>query len=176
MSGLPVDASGPVAELRKAFDESFAAPPPAGREPDEDLLCFRVRGDAYAFRVREIAGVAAAGRVVPVPSRQSWLLGVAGHGGSVVPVVGLAGLLGYPAARETPRWLALAGGRDPLAFALGELEGFRRVPRGDLRMPGREPGRHVHRLVQIGSAVRAILEVESIVRFVKEGARPAGRL
>lgn len=173
MSNAPVNASDRVAELRRAFDESFAAPPSAGKAEAEDLLCFRVRGDGYALRVREIAGISLAGQVVPLPSRTPELLGVAGHRGSLVPVYSLAGLLGYGPGRETPRWLALVGERDPLALVLGELEGFQRIPRGDLHVPGREPGKHVDQFAQSGSIVRAILKVASIVAAVKGNAAPA---
>lgn len=173
MSNAPVNASDRVAELRRAFDESFAAPPSAGKEEAEDLLCFRIRGDGYALRVHEIAGLAPAGRVLPLPSRTPELLGVAGHRGSLVPVYSLAGLLGYGPGRETPRWLALVGDRDPLALALGDLEGFKRIPRGDLHVPGREPGKHVDQFAQSGSIVRAVLKVASIVAALRKDSGPA---
>lgn len=173
MTDRSVTASERVAELRRAFDESFAAPPRSGREETEDLLCFRIRGDAYAFRVREIAGVALAGRVAPLPSRTHELLGVSGHRGSLVPVYSLAGLLGYAQGRESPRWMALLGDREPLGLALGELEGFMRVPRGDLHVPGREPGRHVDQFARSGPVVRAILKAASIAAAVREVAGSA---
>lgn len=168
-----MNSSDLIAELRRAFDDSFAVTPPSGTEETEDLLCLRIRGDRYALRVREMAGVAPAGRVVPLPSRIPELLGVTGHRGSLVPVYSLAGLLGYELGRETPRWLALVGDHDPLALALGELEGFQRIPRGDLHLPGREPGKHVDQFARSGSILRAILKVASIVAVVKEGAAPA---
>lgn len=178
MNDSSMNASERVAELRRAFDGSFAALPASHREETDDLLCFRVRGDPYALRVREIAGVAPAGRVVPLPSRTPELLGVVGHRGSIVPVYSLVGLLGYGPERDAPRWLALVEDRDPLALAIGELEGFRRVPRGDLHVPGREPGKHVDQFARSGPVVRAILKVASIVAVVREGAasaQPGGR-
>lgn len=175
MSPVPLNASERLAEFRRTFDETFAAPPPSGKEEGEDFLCCRVRGDGYALRVRELAAVSPAGRVIPLPSKTPELLGVAGHRGTLVPVYSLAALLGYGPGRESPRWLALVGDRDPLALALGELEGFRRVPRGDLQLPGREPGKHIDQLARIGSTVRAILKVASLVAVVKRvPANPPG--
>jgi len=173
VSDFPLSASDRVAELRRAFDESFAAPLSSGREEADDLLCFRIRGDSYALRICEIAGIAPAGRVVPLPSRSSGLLGIAGHRGSLMPVYSLAELLGYGPGRETPRWMAFVHARDPLALALGDLEGFQRVPRRDLHVPGREPSKHVDQFARSGPVVRAILKVASIVTAVSEGAAPA---
>lgn len=172
MSSDPESASGRVEELRRVFDASFAAPPPSSREEFEDLLYFRVRGDAYALRVRQITAVALSGRVVPFPSRTPELLGIAGHRGALVPVYSLVGLLGYEPGRETPRWLALLGDTEPLALALGELEGFRRVARGDLQLPGREPGKHVSQFVRSGPDIRAVLDVVSISARIRNDAAP----
>ncbi|MGH9895296.1 MAG: chemotaxis protein CheW, partial [bacterium] len=55
-----------VAALRQAFDESFAAPPPEESQGLEDLLRIRVAGDPYAIRLRDIAGVVARRKVVPI--------------------------------------------------------------------------------------------------------------
>jgi purine-binding chemotaxis protein CheW len=171
-----------AAELRRAFDESFAAPPRAQAEELEDVLALRIRGDAYGLRVREIAGVARADRIQPLPSRVPELLGVAGLRGSLVPVYSLAGLLGYadghdPLAvrrRENPRWLALVGGRDPLALALSEFEGYVRLGRDCFYAPDREPGKHVDRFARAGETVRAIIQVASIVAALtnQAGNRP----
>jgi chemotaxis signal transduction protein len=173
MNGLSVNTSERVAEARRAFDASFAAPPQSGMEEVEDLLCFRIRGDGYAFRIGDIAGVTLAGRVVPLPSPALELLGIAGHRGSLVPVYSLAGILGYGAGRETPRWLILVGGRDPVGLAVEELEGFRRVPRRDLHGPGQGPGKHVDQFARSGPIVRGILRLDSVMAAVRAGVAPA---
>jgi chemotaxis signal transduction protein len=84
-----------AAELRQAFDLSFALPPPPASQEVEDLLTIRVAGDPYAIRLGDIAGMVAGRKVVPVPAVTLDLLGLAGIRGGVVPVFGLASILGY---------------------------------------------------------------------------------
>ena len=67
-----------AAELRQAFDLSFALPPPQELVEVEDLLTIRVAGDPYAIRLRDIAGMVAGRKVVPVPAVTPDLLGLAG--------------------------------------------------------------------------------------------------
>ena len=78
-----------AAALRQAFDLSFALPPPPASPEVEDLLTIRVAGNPYAIRLRDIAGMVAGRKVVPVPSVTLDLLGLAGMRGGVVPVFGL---------------------------------------------------------------------------------------
>src|ERR1039458_7695948 len=84
-----------AAALRQAFDQSFALPPPPASQEVEDLLAIRVAGNPYAIRLRDIAGIVAGRKVVPVPAVRLDLLGLAGIRGGVVPVFGLASILGY---------------------------------------------------------------------------------
>src|ERR1039458_9829099 len=60
------------------------------RKVDDDLL-----GNPYAIRLRDIAGIVAGPKVAPVPAVTLDLLGLAGIRGGVVPVFGLASILGY---------------------------------------------------------------------------------
>lgn len=163
MTDIPATAAQRVAELRRAFDEAFASPPRAKTEEVEDLLTFRIEGNPYGLSIREIAGVAAAGERVPLPSGRPGLLGITGLRGALVPVYSLPVLMGYGPSRTSPRWLALCGARDPLALALGDLDGYARIPGTALHVPDREPRKHVHRLARIGETVSAIISVSSIV-------------
>jgi hypothetical protein len=115
-----MDSSGPVVggrssvvgsatTLARAFDATFAAPADTEVEEAESLLGIRVAGDPYAIPVGDIVGLAASGRIVPVPSRAPALLGLAGVRGRALPVYSLATLLGYPHAGEPVPWLVLCG-------------------------------------------------------------------
>ncbi len=122
-----------VAELRGVFDQARAAPFSSGAEEQtENLLAIRVSRDAYAIKVTEISGLATDRKIVAFPSSISELLGVAGIRGVLVPVYSLAALLGYDAEAGQVRWLALCGTEEPFALALGEFEGYMRVPRAQL--------------------------------------------
>ena len=81
-------------QLRQAFDRSFAMPPSMSSPEDEDLLMIRVAGDPYAIHLLDIAEIVTDRRVVSIPAVTPHLLGLAGIHGSIVPVFGLASILG----------------------------------------------------------------------------------
>jgi purine-binding chemotaxis protein CheW len=108
-----------AAEMRRRFDEGFAAPYPPPAPPSEDLLLLRLGGDGYALRLGDIAGLYAGPPVMPFPEPAPGLVGIAGFRGRIAAVYDLAALLGRPAA-AAPRWLALAAAA-PVAFAFAEL-------------------------------------------------------
>jgi len=96
MSTAGSELLGKVAEMRRQFDESFARPRPHHLPAGESMLAIVVRGEPFAVRLAETAGLAALeGKILPVPSEAKELLGLIGHRGTVVPVFSLAALLGY---------------------------------------------------------------------------------
>ncbi len=107
-----------AAELRRAFDETFAAPPQTHDAALEQMLAITIQGERYAIRVSGISGLAVPkGKVLPVPSSVPELLGLTGIRGTVVPVFSLAWLLGFgqsaaALAEDTglgePRWLVFS--------------------------------------------------------------------
>jgi hypothetical protein len=125
--GSAVDAADKAAELRLAFDRSFAQPPlpPAGGF--EDLLTVWVAGAGYAIRLGAIAGLYADREVARLPSPVPELLGVAAFRGVIVAVYDLGALLGRPAS-QAPRWLVLDRGSPAVALAFDGLERHLRVP------------------------------------------------
>jgi len=163
-------AAGRLTALRQEFDQVFAAPDATPAEDQESLIAVRIGGDRYGLSVREITGVAVAGKLVALPSRSPGLLGLAGIRGAVVPVYSLAVLLGYPKAGESVRWLALCGAREPLALALGNFEGYIRVPKSALYAPDRETRKHIHQLAQTGGDIRALVSITSLVSEIQSKA------
>ena len=165
-----------AAELRKAFDQAFAAPP-AGAAPETvGLLLVRVGADPYALRVSDLSGLVSRRKVVPLPSGRVELLGVAGIRGSLVSVYGLAALLGYATATlETP-WLALSGSPDPVALAFEELEGFLRVEAAELfgADTAGSARSHVREVVRVGKTTRGVIDARGAVLALKVGAGKSG--
>ena len=53
-----------AAQLRQAFDRTFALPPSGVSPEAEDLLTIRVAGDPYAIRLLDIAEIVTERRVV----------------------------------------------------------------------------------------------------------------
>jgi chemotaxis signal transduction protein len=98
----PVGIEQRVRLLRSAFDEAFSLAPVATPESFEDLLVIRVAGAPYSLRARQITGLVASRRIVPLPSATPQLLGVAGHRGALVLVYSLAALLGHRADVKPP--------------------------------------------------------------------------
>jgi chemotaxis signal transduction protein len=173
----PRRAPDRVSELRRAFDSSFADPPPAVDRAREDLLDVRVGSAAYALRVSEVSGLFADTRITPVPTFVPELLGVAGFRGSVLPVYSLAALLGQSVdAGATPRWLVVAAGAQ-VGLAFDEFRGHVRVRR-DAVVPQAHRGAampHVRDLVVVGHDARPIVSVTSVLDAIAARARTATR-
>jgi chemotaxis signal transduction protein len=149
-------AADKVGAMRDAFDRSFAEPPRGRIEEVENLLAIRVAGHAYALRVAEVASLAADRKIVAVPSAAHGLLGVAGIRGVIVPVYGLAALLGLADTASPPRWLALCGAHKPVGLAFHHLDRYLSLP-SDQRVADvvRTPGGLVP-LIDIPSILAAI--------------------
>jgi len=160
---------GKAAELRRAFDRSFASPPPPAPLEFEDLLAIRVAGDGYAIRLREISGVVAGRTIVAVPAAHGDLLGLVGIRGAVVPVFGLASLLGYGPPPAPPRWMVLCGAQEALALALSDLEGHLRLPTSSLQAARRLPttGHFVDQVASTAAGARAVLSIPLIVAALR---------
>jgi chemotaxis signal transduction protein len=165
-------AAARLRALRQDFDQGFAAPDAAPALEQENLIAIRIQGDRYGLSVREIRGVAVAGKLVALPSRSPGLLGLTGIRGAIIPVYSLAVLLGYPKAGGAPRWLALCGANEPVALGLGDFEGYVRVPTSALLPPDRKGRAHVHRFVQAGDIVRAIVSVASVLSSIQKSSGP----
>ena len=177
MTAPATDLERRVADLRSAFDRAFGEPTVNATASTEDLLAIRVAGDPYALVVSELTGVVSGRRVVSLPSRRADLLGVAGIRGVVVPVYGLAGLLGYDAAGPTPAWLALCGSTDPVALAFDKLEEFLRVPAADLHAADGTVDttrRHVSRVARVAAVTRRVIDTRSTLAALQIAAGTAG--
>lgn len=113
--------------LRTDFDRSFAEPARDHDDQYAELLAVRAGGRPYALLLSQASGLFSDRPVTPLPGPQPALLGLAGFGGTIVPVYDLAALLGHPVP-ERPRWLVLAAGSPQLALAFHHLDGHLRVP------------------------------------------------
>jgi chemotaxis signal transduction protein len=165
--------SATALELRRAFDAAFAEAPATSPAPSEDLLAFRLAGDPYAVRLRQIGGLFKDRRLTLLPSPVPELLGVAGIRGSIVPVCDLRALLGYPPAGNT-RWLLLTVAPEVVGMAFEAFEGQLRVRRESIVAAPAQGRRHVSEAVQIGDVLWHVVDVASVVEAVTSRARTAG--
>jgi purine-binding chemotaxis protein CheW len=136
-----------AAELRNAFDRSFAqAPSPEGGAL-ESLLKIRLGANPYALRLSDVSGLFADKKMTWLPSPVPELLGMAGLRGTVLPVYDLGMLLGCPRA-AAPRWLVVAAGA-PVALAFEAFDGYLSV-----RAEGIE--RQVQMVIDLPSVIEQI--------------------
>ena len=168
MNEIPVVESK-AAELRQAFDLSFALPPPQASQEVEDLLTIRVAGDPYAIRLGDIAGIVAGRRVIPVPAVTLDLLGLAGIRGDVVSVFGLASILGYGQAPGSPRWMILCGAEEPIALAFSDFEGYLRLPKSSLHADEnlRTTRQYVNQVASTEDGARAVISIPLVVATIR---------
>jgi chemotaxis signal transduction protein len=160
-----------AAELRAAFDDSFAQPAVARDRDVESILLIRVRGGRFALKAIQIAGLAATGRILPIPSRIPEMIGVAGVRGKAAPVFDLGALLGMPASDAHCRWLALARGETALAFAFDEAEGHAVVAREDLQVfQGAAAGDQLRQVARIGDGAYPVIDIAAVVANIQRRA------
>ena len=164
--------AGPEAlnQLRRAFDEAFAAPVVDQSEDFATLIAIRVAGQPFALRATEIAALAKRRRIVPAPSRVAELLGLAGIRGELVPVYDLAALLGLSRNGE-PQWLALIHQEAKLALAFDTIEGLVEIRKTDQFTDDTGPsGSHVRQLARIGAETRAVVDIAAVAETIRQHA------
>lgn len=165
-----------AAELRQAFDHSFAVAPPGDPAPSEAFIAIGAGGDSYALHLAEISGLYADKKVTPLPSGSNDLLGLASFRGALVPVYDLRVLLGY-AASTMPRWLVLVAPQTPIGLAFDRFDGYLRLPRDtiareDAHEDEKQQGRqHIAEALRTDGQVRPIVSTTSILESIRKRAQ-----
>jgi chemotaxis signal transduction protein len=173
MSGQPrTTATRSASELAREFDRSFADPARATDEDVEELLAIRVGGDAYAVRLRDVTGLVADRKIVPLPTPEPTLLGIVGLRNGLAPVYSLAALLGYGPAAEAPRWLLLVGPGPQFGLAFPEFDGHRRVARAEVSSNqgagvGAGGNAQVPELVLIDDTRRGLIGIAALTETIR---------
>jgi purine-binding chemotaxis protein CheW len=154
-----------AADLRQAFDHSFAHVATPEADVVERLLGIRIGSDPYGLRLGELAGLFADKKITRVPSPVSELLGIAGFRGAVLPVYDLGMLLGCPRA-AAPRWIVVAAAAR-IGLAFEGSDGYVKA-RGALIVPeGRTESREWHvREILRAECARPIIYLPSILEAI----------
>ncbi len=170
MSASDARTNNRVAELREAFDRSFAQAPSPEAAAVENLLAIRIGADPYVLRMTEVSGLFADKIVTRLPSPASALSGIAGFRGTILPVYDLAMLLGYPRA-AAPRWLVVIAAA-PVALAFDGFDGYLNVREAAIVSEARseEHERHVRKVVQTADLVRPLISVASVLEWIRHRA------
>ena len=160
-----------VESIRRAFDQAFAEPPPAGRSDEESLLGIGVGTGVFAIRLADIRGLVPAPRIVAVPGPEAALLGIASLRGALLPIYGLAVLLGYPAPSEAPRWVVIADDGVPVGLAFDRFEGYLQIRRDALvAREAASGGADLIGTVQTPRGGRAVIDVGRLMRRAGAGS------
>jgi chemotaxis signal transduction protein len=163
-----------LAELRKLFDNGFAAPEQSQRAAVEHMLAVTVGGERFAISVSDISGLTVAkGTILPVPSSVPELLGITGIRGVVVPVFNLAALLGIGRGRAQYRWLILCGVRQaPLALAVDLVEEHLEIAADQLIARGPDETAHyIKQTVDFGDMLRGVIDLGLVVEKIWANGR-----
>ena len=172
------DIAGDLAAMRAEFERAFAEPRRAEREEPESLVAVRIAGAPYAFRIKELTGIAVGRRVVKLPSDVPAMVGLAGVQGRLVPVWSLAALMGIPSTEQQNQWIALCGQADQVGLAFEKIDGYLQVsPASIVPFVAQDTSRElVKELLQADGAVRPILAVPCVIDTIRRqaaAARPA---
>jgi len=164
-----------AAELRAAFDRSFAAPPREEGAARQDLLAIRIGAEAYAVKLGQVRGLFADRKFTRVPGGNAALLGVAGFRGTLVPVYSLGILLGHAAPR-VPRWLVVAAVA-PIALAFDAFDGHVRagVDAILLRQSPAPVRGYAPEFIRTEGAVRPVLHLPSVIEALDTTQAPGAK-
>jgi len=174
MSSAEMELENRLAEMRRLFDQSFAAEGQVEAAAKEQMIAIKAGGEDFAVRLRDVSGLAVSkGKILPVPSRVAELLGITGIRGMVVPVFSLAALLASPPAATPPRWLMFCGGKQaPIALAFDDVEGHFAAASTDIYQGDTERG-YVTETARDGVRLRSVLAVARIVDYITQ-RKPSG--
>ena len=166
-----------AAQLREAFDSSFALPPSLASQEVEDLLTIRLAGDPYAIRLLDITEIVTGRKVIPVPAVTQDVLGLAGIRGGIVPVFGLSSILGYGTDPGSPRWMILCGAEEPIALAFSDFEGYLRLPTSGLHADENFSAttaktKYVSQVARTTDGVRAVISIQLIMATIRNRISP----
>jgi purine-binding chemotaxis protein CheW len=150
-----------LANLREAFDQSFARPRELKSAIRENFLAVRVAGHPYLIRLSEVASLHARRQITAIPSAIAELIGVAGFRGTVSAVYDLRALLGHSGSGPLP-WVVLVRTKELLGLAFDLFEGH--VSVASYAIARKEPFESV-RLDD--SEVRPVLQIASVVEALE---------
>lgn len=101
----------------------------AAARPDEEYFVFRCGEHTLGVRSQHVREVTRMGSLTPLPRSPSFLLGVVGHRGVVVPLIDLLRFLGQGESRPTSRsrlFISESNGQ-VVGFLADQVVGLRRI-------------------------------------------------
>jgi chemotaxis signal transduction protein len=165
-----------VNEMRRMFDQSFSSPDSTPSGEYEDYLAIRIAGRPYALRVVELARIELMGKIAALPGGHSWLQGLAGIKGKLVPVYSLELALGHDRSSGDKNWIAIVK-EQSFGLAFDIMDGYFRIHRSDsVGTSAAEPARMRNELaLSHNGELRTIVHLPAILAAIRERiSSPAG--
>ncbi|MBU8894476.1 chemotaxis protein CheW [Corallococcus sp. H22C18031201] len=136
--------------------------------PEQEFFCFRVGDLRLGVPSENVLEVLRAGLLTPLPRTPSFVMGVTGHRGVVLPVVDLLRFLSKGEARIGPRTRLFVGvsGSFVAGVVADTVLGLRRIPVSDILPPplgGDAAAEHLLGVVQASGTQEAI----NLLNFTK---------
>jgi chemotaxis signal transduction protein len=164
-----------ASELRRQFDDGFTRPVRTAESARQRYILVRVGTTAvvYGLALSDLHGVLPIGNIVQIPTRLPALLGLVAVRSNVMPVYGLASLLGL--AQESPRWFVSLQGSDPVGLAFGHLEGYVEVVAESAADGAEQP--RTERLLHTAEGAHRVLDSKSLLLGIRQqiGAHGANK-
>jgi purine-binding chemotaxis protein CheW len=115
--------------LQRALANAPDRAGPATARPDEEYFIFKCGDHLMGVRSQHVREVTRMGPLTPLPRSPSFLLGVVGHRGVVVPLIDLLRFLGQGESRPTSRsrlFISESSGQ-VVGFLADHVIGLRRI-------------------------------------------------
>lgn len=157
-----------IEQIREEFDASFAKPHQETAYDLEAFVTIQVGERPYALRITELSGIYADIRIARVPSKNPAALGLCGIQGAGLPVFDLAQLLGEPRLNHPLRWIAVSAGRDPIAFAFSQFEGYSQVSLRDLGEVAESQTTLTGGVLRLTQEHRPVIRITSLVTLIRD--------
>lgn len=165
----PVSLS--AAEMRREFDDSFAAPIPESGANRESLITIRAAGEKFAVRAAHITGLAKLRRIARLPGVTPGLLGITALRGILFPAYDLATVLGLSAGGNEHAWIMFAACETPVGLVFDHLEGQVEIDRAALYESDRSESRAlVRQVAHIGATQYAVIHVPGLIEEIRKRA------
>lgn len=140
---------------------------------EREFFCFRIADLALGVPSEHVREVVRLSPLTPLPRSPSFLLGVCGHRGEVLPVVDLLRFLGKGEAKPGPRTRLFVGISDKfhVGFLADSVSGLERVPPGEVRPPpmaGDWANEHVLGVVLRSKGTLALLDLARLLGAARQ--------
>lgn len=109
--------------------------PAEDSEKKNSYLCFSLGNEMYCLPVEAVEEIQPVSKITPIPSTPVWYEGVMNVRGSILPVVGLAELLGLKAKLNTKSQVVIVNYKNyKLCFLTGGVKGLQEINEKELKV------------------------------------------